>query len=317
MNPTARYQQALDQIPPGGCGRNCHTSILGVANYGVKAGVPSQQIFDNIRCHIPQGSRRVPDKEIRDAINKALENHNKGSFVPKARPVAIVKDGSTALRHIANQSDIKDEADLWEASPIRLLDEPKSDPALLLRTLFDDDDYLFIGERYQSGILGDTIRTVKEWITFFETGGKTVPHILINPLTGRPAPKESGEGETYRGNGNVAAYRYCLVEFDTINIEDQIGFFTSVRLPIVALIHTGGKSVHAWVDVSKLVEVKTREQWDTEIKGRLYDRLLTPLGVDAACSNPARLSRLPGHFREEKGQYQKLLWLRGRQNGSY
>jgi len=63
------------------------------------------------------------------------------------------------------------------------------------------------------------------------------------------------------------------------------------------------------VAVSKLVRVETLEQWQAQIKTRLYDRILTPLGIDGACSNPARLSRLPGHFRSEKGAWQRLLWL--------
>jgi hypothetical protein len=77
----------------------------------------------------------------------------------------------------------------------------------------------------------------------------------------------------------------------------------------VALIDSAGKSIHAWLDVQKLAPVSTSEEWEKNIKNRLYDRLLTPLGVDGACSNPARLLRLPGHFREEKGKYQRLLWL--------
>jgi hypothetical protein len=184
-----------------------------------------------------------------------------------------------------------------------------SDAILLLENLYNRADRLFIGERVQPGIIGDTIRTVGEWITFLQDGGKTGPHIIPNPLTGTPAPKKTGDGETYRGDGNISSYRYCLAEFDSLSREDQIKFWSSVKLPVVALIDSGGKSIHAWIDVQKLAKVDTPEQWATEIKGRLYDAILSPLGVDAACSNPARLSRLPGHNREEKQAWQRLLWL--------
>jgi len=90
---------------------------------------------------------------------------------------------------------------------------------------------------------------------------------------------------------------------------EQLKFWSSAKLPVVALIHSGGKSIHAWIDVQKRAKVECAEDWQTHIRGYLHDRLLAPLGVDAACSNPARLSRLPGHYREEKGQYQRLLWL--------
>ena len=184
-----------------------------------------------------------------------------------------------------------------------------SDAILLLEILYEKTDLLWMGERHQAGNIGDTIRTAGEWITYFRNGGKTSPHIILNPLTGTSAPKKTGDGETLRGDGNVAAYRYCMAEFDNLNREDQIRFWSAVKLPIVALIDSGGKSLHAWLQVSKIATVTTLEQWQSEIKHHLYDRLLTPLGIDKACSNPARLSRMPGHFRAEKGNFQRLLWL--------
>lgn len=305
MKPS-RYQEALLDIPSPGCG--CHPSLLGVANSGVKAGLDSEQIFQDIRQNIPQGDRRVSDREIQDAISKALSDYKGKKFIPKARPRPIVNDGKTALQKIIEQGMISDEADLWEVSPIRLYGEPEKDPSLLLRIVFEPADLIWIGEIFKAGIDGDTIRKRDEWISYFENGGKTAPHIILNPLNGIPAPTKNGEGTTLRGDGNIKEYRYCLIEFDTLSREDQIRFWSAAKLPIVALIDSGGKSIHAWLKVSKLAQVSTSEQWATEIKGRLYDRILTPMGVDRACSNPARLSRLPGHYRGE-GQYQRLLWL--------
>jgi hypothetical protein len=180
-----------------------------------------------------------------------------------------------------------------------------NDAILILKTLFKPDEKVFIGDRHNT----DTIRPVGEWINDLNNGGTTVPFIIINPLNGIPAPTKSGDKTTLRGDANVATYRYCMAEFDTLSREDQIRFWAAVKLPIVCLIDSGGKSIHAWIDVQKLATVETLEQWQTEIKNRLYDQILIPLGVDAACSNPARLSRLPGHYREEKQAWQRLLWL--------
>ncbi|MBA4419270.1 MAG: hypothetical protein C0392_15400 [Syntrophus sp. (in: bacteria)] len=303
-----RYNKVLNQIPPPG-GNGCHASLLGVANLGVSAGLDGEQIFSDILQNIPQGKRRVSDREILDAVNKALSDHNGGRFTPTPRPQPIVANGKTALQRIIEQGKISDEADLWEHSPIRLYDEPEKDPVLFLETLFPIDALIWIGTKYQEGVMGATIRTTGEWIQYFRNGGATAPHIITNPLSGKPALTESGDKETYRGNNNVKAYHYSPVEFDNLPRESQIRFWSAIKLPIVALIDTAGKSLHAWVDVSMLAKVDTPENWQTHIKMRLYDRLLRPLEVDAACSNPARLSRLPGHFREEKGKYQRLLWL--------
>jgi hypothetical protein len=302
-----RYRAALASIPPPGSG--CHVSLLAVANRGVLAGRDPELILGDIRDAIPSGARRVPDREIADAIQKALADHQGGTFTPRPRPEPVVRDGKATLRRIIAQGTIDTEVDLWEQSPIRLWGAPEDDPALLLETLYQPTDLLWIGERFDAGILGKTIRPAGEWITHFRAGGPTASHIIPNPLTGMPAMKKTGDAETLRGDGNVQTFRFCVVEFDTLSLADQIKFWSAVKLPILALIGSGGKSVHAWLDVAKLAPVVTTDQWDTEIKRRLYDRLLTPLGVDTACSNPARLSRLPGHYRTETNAYQRLLWL--------
>ncbi len=307
MDLLACYNESLRSIPPPGCG--CHPYLLAVADYGVLAGLSGEQIFSDVRSAIPTGTRRIPDREIQDAISKSLSDRNGGTFTPRPRPEPIVRDGKATLQKIIDQGKISDESDLWEASPIRLLEESQGDPVLLLKTLFKPAELVFIGDRHEAGIIGDTIRTVQEWIAYLQDDGKAGPHVIPNPLTGTSTPKKTGDGETLRGDGNVAAYRYCMAEFDTLSREDQIRFWSAVKLPIVALIDSGRRSIHAWIDVQKLATVETSDQWETEIKGRLYDRLLTPLGVDGACSNPARLSRLPGHYREEKQAWQRLLWL--------
>jgi hypothetical protein len=305
---SARYREALGSIPaPGGGG--CHTALLSVANLGILAGIDPQQLLDDIRAAIPRGGRAVPDREITDAIRKALADHTGTPFTPRPRPQPIVRDGAAALRALIKQGTVSTEVDLWERSPVRLLNMPQDDPTLLLSTLYRPDDLVWIGERHDAGILGSTVRPAAAWIDHFRNGGQTAPHIIPNPLTGTPAPMKSGDGETLRGDANVQAFRFCVVEFDTLDRESQIRFWSAARLPIVALIDSGGKSVHAWLDVAGLAAVATADQWDAQIKARLYDRILTPLGCDRACSNPARLSRLPGHYRGDRGAYQRLLWL--------
>lgn len=290
-------------------GTGCHSWIMSTANLGILSGKDPNEIHNEIRLSIPEGSRLIKDREIADAINKALSDHQSGTYTPRPRPAPTVKDGKAALQRIISKGTYSDEVDVWEASPRRIWVEPKDCAALLLSTLYASDDLVWIGDRHQAGILGETIKTAADWIDHFKNGGATAPHIILNPLTGTPAPKKSGDGETLRGDGNVKEYRFCMVEFDNLAREDQIRFWSSVKLPIVALIDSGGKSIHAWLQVSMLAQVSTPDQWQSKIKQRLYDSLLSPLGVDAACSNPARLSRLPGHFREEKGAWQRLLWL--------
>jgi len=175
--------------------------------------------------------------------------------------------------------------------------------------LYEDDDLIFIGEAMSPGIMDVNIKTAKQWREYLKTGGKTGPHFCINPLNGIPSQKKNGDGTTLRGDANVKTYRYCLIEFDCIDRESQIKFFSAIKLPIRALIDSGNRSIHALIDVQKLATVQTADDWQYHVKGRLYDQILAPMGIDAACSNPARLSRLPGHYRTENQAWQRLLWL--------
>jgi hypothetical protein len=292
-------------MPRPGEGR--HQALLAIANSGVLAGAAPEQIHDDIR----RAADGLPDGEIYAAILKAANDHGaRGmNYRPTPRPVPLIPNGKIALQRIINQGAISDEADLWEASPIRLYDSTEQDPILFLETLFDPYEFVFIGDRLEPGAVGKNIRTVANWIKFFQAGGKAGPFIIINPFTGKSAPKKDGDGDSFRCDRSISDFKHCLVEFDTLSREDQLRFWSAAKLPIRALIDSGGKSIHAWIDVQAISNFTTAEQWDQEIKIGLYEKVLVPLGVDRACCNPSRLSRLPGYFRSETGKFQRLLWL--------
>lgn len=75
MSLNARYQDALRNIPSPGAG--CHPAILGAATLGIISGIDPHQIHNDIRQAIPPGKRRISDREITDAINKALGDHHR------------------------------------------------------------------------------------------------------------------------------------------------------------------------------------------------------------------------------------------------
>lgn len=305
----SRYQDRLCSMPSPGQGR--HTELLGIANLGIMAGVNPEQIHSDIRNAV-SSERSMPDREIKAAVSKAAADHGDGNatYRPPAKPAPFIRNGKTALRRIIDQGTIRTEADLREASPVKLPDDPAKGASLFLHNLFDSEDLVFIGDRLEQGIPGKNIRRAGAWMELFESGGSAGPHIIVNPLSGQPAPKKDGSGEqTYRGDGNVVGFIHCLVEFDNISLEDQIRFWSAAKLPILALIDSGGKSIHAWLDVCELSNCSSADQWQQDIKLGLYEKVLVPFGVDRACSNPSRLSRLPGHLRAEKGKWQRLLWL--------
>lgn len=100
-------------------------------------------------------------------------------------------------------------------------------------------------------------------------------------------------------NDNVTSFRYCLVESDTLPIAEQDALFRKLELPIAALVHSGGKSLHAIVhiDASDYSEYRKRVEF-------LYDFLEKHnVVIDKQNRNPSRLSRMPGVTRNGNRQY--------------
>ena len=92
---------------------------------GALAGIDGEKIFDDIRQAIPQGNRKITNKEIQDAINKALFDCNRGTFTPKPRSAPYVNDGKIVLQGIIEKGLYKTEAELIKASPVPIPDEPR------------------------------------------------------------------------------------------------------------------------------------------------------------------------------------------------
>ena len=112
--------------------------------------------------------------------------------------------------------------------------------------------------------------------------------IRFNPLDGKGVKNE-----------NVTAYRYALVESDTMTIQEQDAMYRRLELPITALVYSGGKSLHAIVKI----DAKDSEEYYERVNF-LYDYLEKEgLSVDKQNRNPSRLSRMPGVTRNGKMQY--------------
>ena len=315
MGALEKYQDKLANIPAPGGANGCHQALLGIANRGVLAGLEPGVIFDDIRRSIPSGQRIVPDKEISDAVNKAIWDRDNGrEFIPPEKP--NIPDARAMRDKLIAAGTARYDVDLAVTSPIPLAEETEEEPIVFLKAMYDDDDLVWIGDRHETGVIGRTIRTSKDWIWYFQHGGIPAPFIVVNPVNGVPAPSKGKENKlTLRGDNNVITFRYCMAEFDDLSREDQIRFWSAIKAPVMALVDSAGKSIHAWIDI-RGEGVDCLAVWDAKIKRGLYDTTFIPMGVDRACSNPARLSRFPGHFREGKGRYQRTLFLKSFQEGS-
>lgn len=100
----------------------------------------------------------------------------------------------------------------------------------------------------------------------------------------------NGEGVN---NSNVTAYRFALVESDTMPVDQQYRMYRKLNLPIAAMVTSGGKSIHAIVHIDAANAAEYRDRVEM-----LYTILANKgMVVDMQNKNPSRLSRLPGCIR--------------------
>lgn len=311
MSRAEKYKSALAAIPQPGMG--CHTALLGAANSGIMAGLSDGQIFEDIREAIPAGVRRVPDREITDAIAKARREmipymttkpHHRQMARPTPKPLI---DGPATRAKLIQAGAEAGPADLWELSPVRPEDKPSHRDALAILSLYQDEEHLYIGSPYDK-----LVRSAAEWRRIIDRRNEAPwPHIMPNPVDGHA--HDLGNGKlSFRCDAAVSAFRYAVVEFDNLPKPEQFAFWHSIiskgLLDVAVLLDSGGKSLHAWIRVN----LPDRATWDKEIGTRFYGPggVFTTMGADKACRNSSRLSRLPGHFRREKDAFQTLLYLK-------
>lgn len=298
----ARYLAYLERLPaPGGGG--AHRAIYAAGCLGVKAGLGQEQVGADIRAHLPPGGRIVSDREIEEGVAAGFAAVTSGKPASQ-RPAPAVEPG--AFARLVAQGRGMTEADIAARSPISVDVPTHETAALVLQQLYEEEELVFIGDDRTIGRMGNSIRPAGEWADLMRRSGAVAwPKVIPNPLSGRAAPKKSGSGESLRGDACVAAHRFAVVEMDSCPLTDQLAFWAAVKMPVACLIHSGGKSVHGWVRV----DCRDGAEWQAEVERKLFPSYLEPMGFDSACKNAARLSRMPGHCRKDKGQIQRLLYL--------
>ena len=176
-----------------------------------------------------------------------------------------------------------------------------------IHTLFDPGDYIgFVtGDVYQNeegrwvprkGVCSMTAADILELLDKYPDDiGAAIGDwkeeagawIRINPLDGKGVK-----------NQNVTAFRFALVECDSVSVREQLAAYIKYQLPIAALVHSGGKSLHAVVKI----DAASYEEYNSRVRF-LYDYLSGKgLKIDMANRNPSRLTRMPGVTRNGKVQ---------------
>ena len=188
----AKFQAALARIPAPGVGKNCHSSLLGVAMLGIRAGHAPDELVEAIKAAIPSGKRVVSDKEIRDAVNRARVDTVPAGSNPSARPpveisrrmrlseaeAAKVKAQVLTYSNGPVNLDSEDFRSAHgfqlEAQPIASLYSEAFTMIQLISTVFEPGDPLYIGPQEMAHGGVENIRTAAEWVAFFKEQQKAI-----------------------------------------------------------------------------------------------------------------------------------------------
>lgn len=179
------------------------------------------------------------------------------------------------------------------------LPEPIKDGArVLLRAAFTEEENVRIvlsaldadGKAYPDGKGSTLNRDV--WLQKLDDLGGSMDvygkdggvFIGINPMRPNGSSDEA-----------VTAFKYALVEFDSLDLESQWWLIKESDIPCVAVLSSGKRSLHAWVKV----DAKNRAEFDQRFK-LLADHFADH--IDAVNKNPSRLSRLPNSKRFDNRQ---------------
>ena len=179
-----------------------------------------------------------------------------------------------------------------------------------LKALFDEDDVIRYvldategdNGRMQPGVgvykrkAGDLLKLIKKAKSLEDVVGtldeSVGAYICINPLDGE-----------YVGNKNVTSYRHALVESDEMERGKFAAIVKQLNLPVVAMVDSGGKSLHAIVKI----DADDAKQYAERVR-RLYEVCeKNGIAIDKANKNPSRLSRLPGAIRNGNRQFLACL----------
>lgn len=274
----------FDQVPTIYCFHSSCESDLAAANHRLRSDIAR---FDRSLQPVTSQPYVPSTAEIAARQAKAERDH-------------LTKHAQSSLKVILNDYAM-DPGDLFEFSPLSLLDDPARDWRLLL-TLFEPDDVLWIGNKTSScndeadesrkAVCRRFFRTKTEWLK-----ESSAPDQFICPSTFKP-------GTHSRCNEAVVHRRFLVVESDVLDKVQMCAVFNWLRsfMNLRAVVDTAGKSLHGWFDFPA-----------DELLAHL--RVILPnLGreskeptLDPALFKPAQPVRLPGARRDQK--LQSLLFL--------
>ena len=292
-----RARRYLAKIPGAISGRGGHDTTYQVTcSLFRKFALSDADVFDllsdwNKTCQPPWS-----ESELRHKIQSAgkaggcftnpTSTHRIVATTPSER---LCKQAAEKLPLILEQFRCNQD-DFSNTSPISILEvEKKNQWRLFLKTMFEPDDVLWIGQVANSGMPfhADHFRTQRQWLESDNQSGNFI------------CPSTFKAGSYRRTLENRLESPYFVFESDKLDKDQQCAVIKWCQqfLILRAITYSGGKSLHAWF-----------ERPPTDVLADLRT-ISHALNLDPASSRDVQPVRLAGVFRKDKQSWQTLVYL--------
>lgn len=307
-----KRREVLSRLVPGGVDSYGFCECPGIRTHTSKNNLRDFQIF-GIDGKSPRGMCFHSNcREAVEAFNEKLatelvlanahywpwDEASMGTGVRRRRRVPADLEAIQKVQETT--APVVDVAWLKRKSPVSV----NCGPHEFLSKLYPDPDdriLIFKNEASQGEMLWSP-QSDPSWEALYRNNGKGV-WFLVQPVSGRfinldraRSPRNPA-GRTRRAAECVTDFRYLVLESDNVDPDVWAKVLASLPMPIVSIVSSGGRSLHAlvWVGATNQVDW---EKYRYDIEGAV-----SSLGCDPAALKAVQLSRLPGCYRA--GKYDK------------
>jgi hypothetical protein len=260
---------------PPRAGEGFHAWLFPVACALWKCGRPENDIRAYLENAAVTCGRRVPAREIEDAVrNSRVAAFQCGSLRTQRWP-AVNAEQREAI--IENGPGL---VDLWETSPIQFADNaPHTEQ--ILDVLFPDNPLLCCAAASETA----QTATRDKWRGHMSELQLIVP----SPMSAPTGQNQAGE-VSHRCLDNTGPRRFLIVEFDRGSLDQDAALLLHLagRAPLALVVFSGSKSLHGWFYCEGIADEKVLPLF----------RYAVSLGADRATWPRCQLVRMPDGMRD-------------------
>ncbi|MDB4759173.1 AAA family ATPase [Akkermansiaceae bacterium] len=265
-----------------------HGPAQGLANSMANGGFSDEEIRGLLEAAAASYAGSVEERDIGKVLAKCRDKKPRnGRKTPKWKPFDREK-----VNAILEKSEVKNLPDLqaWFGEPEKL------NPWEILESLFPGDPLLCLSARKKERF---KTRPLSDW----KKDGNQKNFIVPSPMSKREGLTKEGKASG-RCLDNTGARGHLVIDFDRADQDhdEQAAIIAHLATlaPLVMVLNTGGKSLHAWFKCDGESEA---------IHERLMSEAVT-LGADKATWGKNQLVRLPGGTHDKTGNPHKVLAFR-------